>query len=460
MNAKLISIFAATALLSSANAQGAQFQLGKVHLSVALVQDPDFPPLDEALIKNAMDQASASFAQRFDVAPPTLEVVNHFTISGFLGAYSLPIDPRCKPLYAARYRGGGEKELARHKDRAMKFLKRWPIDSLKGFIKKENRAQIKTHEDIYSFYLSRYVKTVDSMKGLKTPAGSPLVEPGRSAKRSFVAWTCALLRQEDYDIILTNAFILADLSTEPHPHAVFGKAKIGGIAAQSPKRVPLGGQALLATTFGIDTKLPQFAELTGAPPTLKERTDILGVYLLAHEIAHAIFGIPDVFDHPAGCLMTSRPGASYRDGLKELEQNQSPCPKCRPYVEARSYLDRGLESLEQNKPKRAVRLLSRALKKLPKHFHGGRKKRASQILVALSKAYQTSGKQKRAKKYAKAAVKFNPRSVRAEQQLNALITQENLTQLAARNQKLAITVSRTSTKSTESTKTSTATVAP
>ncbi len=430
------------------SARAAELQLEPMELQVALVQDPELDPLDEKLINQALQRASAAFAQRFSVAPPKFQVVNHFSVAGFLGAYSLPIDPRCKPLYAARYRGEGERELQRRKEPAMRFLKRWSLDSLKGFIPKEGRAAIKNHEDVYSYYVQKYVTTVDAMKGLKTPKGTPLIRPGRSAKRSFVAWTCALLRQEDYDVVLTNAFMLADLLTEPHPHAVFGKAKIGGIAGQSPARAPLGGQALLATTFGIDTKLEQFAELGGAPPTFEERSQILGVYLLAHEIAHAVFGIPDVFDHPPGCLMTSRPGSNYREGLKELKAHPDPCPKCRPYVESRSYLDRGKKALAEGSPGRAIRLLSRSLKKMPKHYHGGRRRRVSDLLVHLSKAYHAKDKPKKAKKYARLAAKLNPRSKQAAQHIAFLEDQERLTQLASRNQKLAITVSKTGTTAT------------
>ena len=155
---------------------------------------------------------------------------------------------------------------------------------------------------------------------------------------------CALKRQEDSDVVLTNTFILSDLLTEPHPHSVFGKAKIGGIAMPSPHRSALGGQVLLATTFGIDTKVAALSELGGKPATFDERAQILGAYLLAHEVAHAFFGIPDVFDHPLGCLMTSRPGATYRDGIEELEAHPTPCPRCQPYVQARKSLDRGREA--------------------------------------------------------------------------------------------------------------------
>lgn len=405
----MISIFAMI-LAAAAPAPEPTFELAKIELSVALVNDPDFPALEPELAKKALEYAAAEFSKRFDVPPPEMTIVNEFSLSGFLGAHALPVDPLCKPLYDARYRGGGASELPRHKAAAKKFLEKWPLESLRGFVEPHQQSKILNYDDVYDYYATKYIKTIDAMKGLKTPNGSPLVEPDKTARRSFAAWTCALLRQKEYDVILTNTFILADLLTEPHPHAVFGKAKIGGIAARSPSRKTLGGQALLATTFGIDTKLPEFQELPGDAPSFDERAKILGIYLLAHEIAHAVFGIPDVFDHPLGCLMTSRPGASYRDGIAELEANPLPCPKCRPWVESRSAFDKADRLFSEGRYSAASTAVLRAAQLLPKQFHGGRKRRMSQIMVIASKSAFELGKSKEAQSFAKAAMDLDPTS--------------------------------------------------
>jgi tetratricopeptide (TPR) repeat protein len=384
------------------------FDVSPLHLTVAIVQDPDFPPIEPELAKRALDLAAEEFSRRFAVPKPIFELQNEFTLSGFLGEYALPVDPACKPLYEARYRGGGEAELRERKDAALKFFQKWPLESLIGFVPEAERAGVKTYEDVHAYYVRRYLQTIASMKNLKTPKGTPLVEPERTARRSFVAWTCAFARQKDYDVILTNTFILADLLTEPHPHAVFGKAKVGGIAARSPARTALEGQALLATTFGIDTHLKEFAELPQGPATLEQRAKILGVYLLAHEISHAVFGIPDVFDHPKGCLMTSRPGFTYLDGLKELEENSEPCPLCRPYVEARAAFDRATRAYAERRYEAAIAASLTAAKILPKSFHGSRKKRMSEIIVVASKSYFETGKRDQARSLAQAALDLDP----------------------------------------------------
>lgn len=401
-------------LLLLAAAQGDLLDLSEVRLQVAVVRDPELHALEPELVEAALEHAQREFEIRFGAEAPTFEIVNELSVAGFLGLYALPVDPACKPLYEARYRGGGEAELGRRREEAIRFFRRWEIEELRGFIPAEEREHIQSYEEIYEYYASYYSRTVEAMKGLSTPKGTPLVQPGRSTKRSFAAWTCALRRQDDFDVVITNAFILADLMDEPHPHAVFGKAKVGGIAAPSPARTPLRGQALLATTFGIDTRIPRFRELPDAPPTFDERAKILGAYLLAHEIAHAVFGIPDVFDHPRGCLMTSRPGATYRDGLAELEANVRPCPRCRPYVVARSLLDQGRKRLDAGHYRGASKLFTRALRTLPKHVHGGRKRRVSEILVLAAKAAAGQGWTRRAKKYADLALKLDPSSEAAK----------------------------------------------
>ncbi len=420
-------------------------KLEEVVLTVALVEDPDFPPLDEKLVNRSLEYARQEFSRRFDAPAPKFEVKYRFDVDGFLGAYGNPRDPKCKNLYAGRYKGGGPNELRQHQDRALRFLKKWSLDALKGFIEDDAKNRVKSYEEIYDYYVARYTGTVADLSKLKTPKGTPLVEPGRSEHRSFVAWMCALERQEDSDVVITNTFILSDLLTEPHPHSVFGKAKIGGIAMPSGHRSALGGQVLLATTFGIDTQVASLSELGGEPATFEERAKILGAYLLAHEVAHAIFGIPDVFDHPLGCLMTSRPGATYRDGIQELEAHPTPCPRCRPYVVARKTLDQGQSAFEAERYADARRLLLTAAKKIPKHFHGGRRRRIGEIVLLASRASEESGARKDAVKFAKLAVKLNPHSTAASQHLEALTT------VPMRDPTPALMAARTLTSSTSTT---------
>lgn len=413
-----------------------RFETAPLELRVAVVEDPDFPALGPELLKAALRSAADEYARRFDVAPPRLEVAGRFDIRTFLDAHVDRDDPRCAEALAARYRGTGAEELDPYRARAIAFLRKWPLDSLRGFLPED--APPDSYEAVYEAYRARYVATVERTRALKTPTGQPLVDPAGSSDRSFAAWLCALERQGEFDVVITNTFILSDLLTEPHPHSVFGKAKIGGIAARATRRTALGGQALLATTFGIDTDIPELNELDGKPASPELRARLLGAYLLAHEIAHAVFGIPDVYDHPLGCLMTSRPGATYLDGLEELDAHPAPCPECRPYVEARSLYDRGLAALDAERAALASELFLASVKKTPKHFHGGRRRRLAQVTLASSRAQAALGKQQRALRYAKIAAKLDPRSEDARGHLADLLVPGGQ----------AVTVSRTSSTAT------------
>ncbi len=409
--------FAMNLVSAGASAQGEDGPLGPLvdlsdtTLVVALVEDPDFPPLDERLVQKALRFAQEEFQTRFAALPPRMLVRYRFPIDRFVGIFAQVDDPRCRDLFKARYTGHGPAELAPFKGSAEKFLRRWNVGSLRGFVGTTS-VSIESHSDAYAYYVDHYTETVETLKGLRTSTGSPLIEPRTTSARSFVGWLCALKRQTDFDIVLTNTFILADLMTEPHPHSVFGKAKIGGIAVQSPTRSGLGGQVLLATTFGIDTNIRQLSELNGAPATMDERAEILGAYLLAHEIAHAVFGIPDVFDHPPGCLMTSRPGASYRDGLTELRAFPRSCPKCRPYVEARGLLASARRQLSDGAAEEAARDARRAIKLLPRHFHGRRRGRLAELSMIVADAYRSQGRNKLAERYYRFAVRLDPGAVR------------------------------------------------
>lgn len=445
-----LSAFLLSAVLgSSASALASErprFEVAPVVLEVALVDDPDFPRLDDQLVQRALAAAATTYRGRFDVAPPEFRIKRRYDVASFLEAYARVDDLKCARLFGARYLGGGAAELRQYREPAISFFRRWELDALKGFVEPEARDRIKSFDDIYEVYEKRYVSTVERLKSFKTPKGTPLASPDRSRERSYVAWTCALSVQDQYDVVLTNTFIMADLLTEPHPHAVFGKARIGGIAGPSAARAGLGGQALLATTFGIDTQIAMLSELGGKPASLDERARILGSYLLAHEIAHAVFGIPDVFDHPEGCLMNSRPGSTYREGLQELDQHPEPCEKCRAWVEARASLERGRQLHEAGEDKLALEALAQASKQTPKHFHGGYKKRVGEISLYVAMAYAGLGDLARAQKFADTARKLDPKSTPAKN-LAASLARGDVSALVTSRRALPTAVTATPTSS-------------
>lgn len=430
--------------LSASRAEAEQIPIAPLKLRIALIEDPDFPPLGDDLLARALESASSAFADRFGVERPAFQLAARFSIDDFMRRYAKADAPQCSALFSAIYRGGGREELAPLRPRAIKFFERWSLDALRAFVEEDRRAAITSYSELYDEYVRRYLATVGNLQTLETPRGTPLIKLGGVHYRSHAAWSCASATQRDFDVLITNTFILADLLTEPHPHTVFGKAKVGGIAGPNPFRKALGGQALVASTFAIDTPIALLSELGGKPATVAERGEILGAYLIAHEIAHAIFGIPDVFDHPEQCLMTSRAGETYREGLAVLEKNPGACPRCRPYVQARSALDRGRALLDRGELTPALSALSKASRLTPKQLHGGYKKRMAEISLMVSEAYLRLGNEARARSFAENAMNLDPRNDAARQQFERWRSEKLKNDLAAADRQIPIA---TSTKS-------------
>jgi hypothetical protein len=384
--------------------------LPPLKLRVALVIDPEFPDIDDDLLSRALSAGATAYAERFSVGAPTFSVVARFTLDGFVRRYVLREAEACAPTLATAYRGGGRAELEAGRERALRFFQRWKLDELKAMVPAEQRDAITSHDDVWRAYVDRYLATVAKLAAERTPAGRPLVTPGSTPGRSHAAWTCALAEQTDFDVVVTNTFILADKLDEPHPHAVFGKAKVGGLAGPNAARRALGGQVLMASTFAIDTPIAWLSELDGRPASTAERADILGEFLLAHEIAHAVFGLLDVFDHPPECLMTSRPGETYREGLATLREHPGPCPDCQPWVRARVALERARQAYDAADWTGAIPLLDAAVAATPKRLHGGRGRRVAELAAMLADAHGHAGNAARARTYADASFKLDPAS--------------------------------------------------
>ena|GEM_PF-2126507 len=389
-------------------------------LEVAIVTDPKLPQINQDLIAAALESAAKTFEIRFGLQKPHFVVTSSLSVSEFMKQAPLETSKYCLSQISKRYRGTGPQEFEPYEQKAKKFLKKWSLKSLTSFVTDSKIKRSPTYDGVYEHLIERYVTTVQRLAETKTRSQQPLVRPKYSTEQSFAAWNCALREQRNFDVIITNAFIMADIMSEPHPHAFFGKAKVGGIATLNPHRNALGKAALLATTFAIDTPITWLSELDGKPALPKERAEILGDYLLAHEIAHAIIGIPDVYDHPAECLMTSRPNQSYRVGLQLLRRHQKPCSRCRKWVDAYRAYHKAVKMLSNNRPRSALRYLSRASKITPKHFHGGYRRKMSDISYLVAKAYGEIGRKSRSLKFARRALELNPRSKEAQNYLETI----------------------------------------
>ena len=101
----------ALAVLAPSSVSWAEASSPPLVLEVALVDDPELPPLDDTLVARALAAASDTFAQRFAVTAPRFTVVARFGLESFMKRYAKASSPECSALLAARYKGGGRAEL-------------------------------------------------------------------------------------------------------------------------------------------------------------------------------------------------------------------------------------------------------------------------------------------------------------------------------------------------------------
>src|SRR5882672_10122888 len=76
-----------------------------IKLRVALVEDPDFPSLDDGLIARALGSASNTFAERFGVEKPVFSVAARYSLEDFMHRFARPEATSCEDLYAVAYHG-------------------------------------------------------------------------------------------------------------------------------------------------------------------------------------------------------------------------------------------------------------------------------------------------------------------------------------------------------------------
>jgi len=66
------------------------------------------------------------------------------------------------------------------------------------------------------------------------------------------------------------------------------------------------------------------------------RNKVIGAVLVAHELGHALYEIPDVYDHGDACLMNSSVHSlNNRQAYELMTEAMSHCPKCSSLAEQR-----------------------------------------------------------------------------------------------------------------------------
>lgn len=199
-------------------------------------------------------------------------------------------------------------------------------------------VQPKTYDAYRQALEAEYHRKMAWLAGLKLPDGKPVVQQPLPDTQSSLDWQSLLLAQERADIIMTNTLIAWDGTHAPPPHSIFHHAKLGGGAMANKHRRALNHQCVMVNVFEEYGGIAGICR-TDPKVTRSERNRIIGAVLLAHELGHAMFALPDVYDHGDACLMNSSAhNLDQREAYRLLTADLKPCASCQPWLHAATQL--------------------------------------------------------------------------------------------------------------------------
>ena len=382
--------------------------LGRLTLEVLLVNDPDFPEVTAEAAEAILAQARTTLAEKLSFGTLEFKVKGVETVAEFMDR-NVGVDDACvREFEPLRVQPGVRQAKDVDPKLVRRFLSQWPVESLAAYFPESERAGLTSYEALTDKLLAEFDRKVTTLAAFKLANGSSLLEPKRMRERSYVNWICALRNQDDADLILTNELVLYDLASEPYPHSIFAKCKVGGASLSSPRRRAIYRRAVFASTFSMVTDLPFFQEAGAADLKPAEKLSVIGTFIVAHELGHAVFKLPDFYDHPPECLMTTKFETGYVSGFLDLLAHPGPCPMCQPWVDAKRHVFLAEEAHKDGKYDAAVDHLRAAIKGTPKHVDGNYRRYIADLSVMVADNFISLGKTKEALQWAQAAVRIVP----------------------------------------------------
>ena len=274
------------------------------------------------------------------------------------------------------------------------FLRAWSLPALAKFFPKD---RVRTYAEAADATLRVYHEKLDWLKTLKAPDGSPLLQRPAVPYQSYTEWLAMMRAQKRFDVVFTNTLVVLDTANNPYPHSITKHAKVGGSSFDSPARTVMGGRSVMVNT------LEEFGGIAGISRERKvspdKRNKLVGAVLFAHEFAHAFYLIPDVYDHPASCLMNSTmENLDMEKAYELLWSDRKPCPLCRPYVHSKTLEIRAVALLKSGNYARAGELCLEAARTLPQKLDTDRDARLATLRTCARSAFLRAGLPGRAPK--------------------------------------------------------------
>ena len=379
-----------------------------ITLEVLLLRDADFPAVTRTQAETILEHARLMLADKLGYGELRFVLRGEDSVAAFLTRHA-PQGSAClagfEPLRARPGRpsvGMVDPTLVEH------FLARWTLDELRAFFPEAQRPGLGGYHDIATQLLAELDRKVALIAGFKLARGASLLDAARLDERSYVRWVCAMREQDEADLVLTNAFILYDLASEPYPHSIFQKNKVGGASLPSPKRRAIAGRAVLGSTFSMVTELPYFREEGVETLTNAERLEVIGDFIVAHELGHALFKLPDFYDHPRECLMTTKYETGYVSGYRNLKHFPGACSACQPYVDARRLVFLADQKRRAGEDREAIALLRRAMKETPRHIDGSYWRYVADLSADVAEIYYHVGDAVESRKWMEAVLRAFP----------------------------------------------------
>ncbi|MEZ4270689.1 MAG: tetratricopeptide repeat protein [Myxococcota bacterium] len=392
-------------------------------LDVLLVNDADFPPVKRAHAAWILAEARNVLADKLGFDSIRFNVKDSVDVKAFIERNTLPDDPCLKQLTPDRVGPKQQSPQEIPTDKIQRFLKRWKLDELRAYFPEDQRNKLTDYQKVSAALIDEFARKLATIAAIHLGNGESLLSPEKIEQRSYVRWICAMRHQDEADLILTNAFILYDLGAEPYPHSIFAKNKVGGASLKSTKRQAIRGRAVVASTFSMVTDLPFFREEGADKLTAGQRLSVIGTFIVAHELGHAIFKIPDFYNHPKECLMTTQYETGYVSGYRDVLQNPGECSQCLPYVQARRLVFLATVARTEGRYKEAIDFLKEAIKTTPKHIDGDYRYYVADLSLDVAETYLAMGNVVQSKRWLTSVQRITKNFERADAlqaRLNAL----------------------------------------
>jgi len=415
----LIFLFIGSALIYPSNLS----ENFEIKLKVVYLEDKRLPSITQKDIKEILEEAKNELQIKFGINYVNFDYSGIKPISIFFNKNLNKNDKYYKNLSLTRYKlFSNEISYEGKKEEILKFLKQWKLWDIKKFFSEDVQKNLNNYEDVMKELYKIYFEKLKILENLKLSNGKFLIDRENNDFNSYINWVVAMNNQDEYDILFTNTIIVYDDILHPYPHAVLRYAKVGGSSFDSPKRMVFYGRAAMVNLFEMLTDIDYFKKDESEKNIDRSLWNkIIGSFILAHEIGHALFLIPDVYDHPKQCLMdSSYETMNYYEGYKILKQYPFSCLKCEVYINARENFFLAENFFKNNNYEEAINYYRLSAKMTPEKLDVDYNSYISDIYYKIGNCFFLLNDYNNARSYLEKSLNYNPENKLSKNLLNKL----------------------------------------